>query len=77
MNELYATIEIKASPVDSFYRARNLYWRVMFPKTARLKNKRNPERTTLLMMLERRIHEAKQFLYQQQVEDFFSNALHP
>ena len=77
MTGSYATIEIKASPVDEFYKARNRFWRVMFPRTASLKNKRNPQRHTVLMMLERQIDKAKTYLWQQQVEDFYGDALHP
>lgn len=62
--EYYASIQVPPDVVRETenIEARNKWWRMMFPKTADLKNKRRPQIETLLMLLERKIKEAHQRL---------------
>lgn len=52
-NCYYAQIRVPQSDIDreNQVRARNRWWKVMFPATARLKTKRNPLQCTLMMLL--------------------------
>lgn len=64
MTSYYATIAIPVEELkrEDQYEKRNKWWRVMFPRTAGLKNKRNPFRTTLSMMLREKYRQAKEDL---------------
>lgn len=60
-NSYYGSIAIPLEELkaEDRFKARNLWWRILFPKTARIKNKRSPLKSTLTMLLREKVQQAR------------------